>query len=476
MHVRPKNWGEPLGVRLSPSRILNGGRAGATRLARLITAPSRFVLVALMLGIILFTGGVPTTQAQTAEKEIGGLTLSSDSPGTLQVSWETPTNAPTDYRVRWVKSNAGEQGKGNAYPDSSSYTITGLEEGVAYDVRVRARYAGEKTGPWSATVTIVVASEPERSTESTITFIDDDPKEPKEPKFASHITSDATRVADFIFTVESASGSVDNRRIHASSHNVRGWGRSFSPTFKSDGQTPNGRPRVSSFGDLDSGDAARINQSNYRDTVRVRSGTGPGYWRDIEFLIRQTDIYEVIYSDIDIYNGSEWGPAARVHTNGPVFAINMRQGGPQTNQRRTNLESGNTSFTDGSDTQPILEYMTLRVTFPDHPGERHDFVLHKGGGPCMTGLQRPRFTGTGVTQTYPHPNPDSYTDLLGNPTIPWHQVHKPGGWDRVGSSPSNHYDGVICWTDPGFAPGRFDAGERVRIQIFIHWPNHNRSK
>ena len=164
MHVRPKNWGEPLGVRLSPSRILNGGRAVATTLGRLSTAPRRSVLVALMLSIILFAGGVSSTEAQTAEKEIGGLTLSSNSPGTLQVSWDVVTPTPTDHRVQWVKSNTGGKGKENAYPGSNSYPITGLEEGVSYNVRVRSRYfsIGKSPGPWSEWVTLVVASEPEQ--------------------------------------------------------------------------------------------------------------------------------------------------------------------------------------------------------------------------------------------------------------------------------------------------------------------------
>ena len=106
---------------------------------------------------------VASTEAQTAEKEIGGLTLSSNSPGTLQVSWDAVTPTPTNHRVQWVKSNAGGQGKENAYPGSNSYTITGLEEGVSYNVRVRSRYfsIGEHSGPWSEWVTLVVASEPE---------------------------------------------------------------------------------------------------------------------------------------------------------------------------------------------------------------------------------------------------------------------------------------------------------------------------
>ena len=46
---------------------------------------------------------------------------------------------------------------GNAFPTSPSYTITGLDQGVHYKVRVRARYDG-LSGAWSDIVEAVVAS------------------------------------------------------------------------------------------------------------------------------------------------------------------------------------------------------------------------------------------------------------------------------------------------------------------------------
>ena len=137
--------GQPLRCEIFASRILNGGRTVATTLGRLKGSPRRSVLVALLLGIILFTGGVSTTAAQTPEREMGGLTLSSNSPGTLQVSWEAVSPTPTDHRMNWAKSSEGfpswrdGEGNGNAYPESNSYTLTGLEGGrVEYKVRVRA--------------------------------------------------------------------------------------------------------------------------------------------------------------------------------------------------------------------------------------------------------------------------------------------------------------------------------------------------
>ena len=40
---------------------------------------------------------------------ITGLTLASDTPGTLTVSWDAASPTPTDYRVDWAKSDEDYQ-------------------------------------------------------------------------------------------------------------------------------------------------------------------------------------------------------------------------------------------------------------------------------------------------------------------------------------------------------------------------------
>ena len=89
------------------------------------------------------------------------MTLTSGSPGTLTVSWNTPSPAPTDYRLRWAPVGSGylswkgtnETDRGNAYPagDATSLTLSGLSEGTEFKVQARARYhKGEhKNSPWS---------------------------------------------------------------------------------------------------------------------------------------------------------------------------------------------------------------------------------------------------------------------------------------------------------------------------------------
>ena len=104
-----------------------------------------------------------------------GVTLASDAPGTLTVSWETPSLAPTDYRLRWAPVESGflswkddnETDRGNAYPagDATSLTLSGLPEGTEFKVQLRARYhkGGYKKSPWSgpwAEASALVMSQP----------------------------------------------------------------------------------------------------------------------------------------------------------------------------------------------------------------------------------------------------------------------------------------------------------------------------
>ena len=93
-------------------------------------------------------------------RDIGRITLTSAQPGTIQASWEAPSETPVDYRISWAK--AGEPYltwtdlSGNAFPTDPSRTIADLEESETYKVKVRARYGGS-AGDWSGEITITVA-------------------------------------------------------------------------------------------------------------------------------------------------------------------------------------------------------------------------------------------------------------------------------------------------------------------------------
>ena len=132
----------------------------------------QLVFIAVMLLAAAVTSGlyIATVQAES-HGAITGLTLTSDAPGTLTVSWEATSPTPTDYRVDWAKSDEDYQSwkvdGGHKYPapTATTATIADLEHDTEYKIRMRARYyRGEHEGkswggPW-ATETITVAGEP----------------------------------------------------------------------------------------------------------------------------------------------------------------------------------------------------------------------------------------------------------------------------------------------------------------------------
>ena len=139
-----------------------------TRTASLRVAAA--VLLAATL-VLLFISA--PSWAQADDTAVSNLALSSTSPGEIAIAWDAPSRAPGDYRVTWKKSsgnwpsykNANTANGGNAFPAGSSHTVSGMEEGTAYSVRVRARYLNsqdkvEESGPWTDSLQVTVASTP----------------------------------------------------------------------------------------------------------------------------------------------------------------------------------------------------------------------------------------------------------------------------------------------------------------------------
>ena len=140
------------------------------KMARLV---ARLVLAGLLLAAVTVAAlTYYPALAQSQPGAVDNLQLNSNSPGELRATWDTPSPAPSDYRIRWapVSQNylswrdTNEALRGNSYPDgdTTSLTLTGLTEGNQYKVQVRARYnAGQFandpwSGPWTeSTITIV---------------------------------------------------------------------------------------------------------------------------------------------------------------------------------------------------------------------------------------------------------------------------------------------------------------------------------
>ena len=112
----------------------------------------------LLVGVIvlcaaaLALGGSPA-HAQAQAGIIAGLTLTSEEPGTLTVTWDAPTPTPNGYDVSWSNKSAQSS---TGYTTDTTHTFTDLNEGEVHKVWVRARYE-RSNGPWSANESITVA-------------------------------------------------------------------------------------------------------------------------------------------------------------------------------------------------------------------------------------------------------------------------------------------------------------------------------
>ena len=161
------------GAHMLPSAVIQRQQTSAQGSDPVKLRPWRRLTLAALLLAAATLGGVffGVAQAQDADGAITGLALSSDSPGELTVSWDMPSPEATDYRVDWAKSSESYQSykvdEGHVYPDGSltTVTVTDLEAGAEYKVRMRARYnQGEHadspwSGPWQV-ASLTVASEP----------------------------------------------------------------------------------------------------------------------------------------------------------------------------------------------------------------------------------------------------------------------------------------------------------------------------
>ena len=144
---------------------------GWVRLSILIAA------LLLVAGLVLSVSGLAgTAQGQAERGAIPSLTLDSNEPGQLVITWQAPDPAPTDYRIIWAHTSldylsykdSNEAGRGNVYPAGgvTMLTLNNLTPGDDYKVQIRARYYNadrsvhERSGPWTAVATQRVKNHP----------------------------------------------------------------------------------------------------------------------------------------------------------------------------------------------------------------------------------------------------------------------------------------------------------------------------
>ena len=117
-----------------------------------------FAMIAM---IILAFAAVMTVSAQSDDPDWKlaptGLTVTAgDAAGELEITWDASsptTKTLSDYRVTWTPDGepfkTPNQTDWFAYPTTNQVTVTGLDAGATYKVRVRARYDDNKKSRWS---------------------------------------------------------------------------------------------------------------------------------------------------------------------------------------------------------------------------------------------------------------------------------------------------------------------------------------
>ena len=123
------------------------------------------VLAILTVAAIMAFAAVMTVSAQSDDPDwklapTGLNVTAGDQAGELNIAWHAhPQTSKTlsDYRVTWTPD--GESFKTNnqtewyAYPTTNQVSVTGLDAGATYKVRVRARYDDNKKSRWSNVMT-----------------------------------------------------------------------------------------------------------------------------------------------------------------------------------------------------------------------------------------------------------------------------------------------------------------------------------
>ena len=184
--------------------------------------------------------------------------LASPSPGTLEVTWTLPDNVtPTDYRVMWARADQGfgswrdpnTETRGNEYPTTNSLTLTGLEEGETYRVKVRSRQAsGGKfvwQSPWSEVVSLQVSTQPaSQPTTQTTRQLSPQPR--------TQIVTPAVSVGGSATGAIDAAGERDRFTVEVV------YGKGYFISLVGSGDSPLACPRVHDIYDADDAPASGV--------------------------------------------------------------------------------------------------------------------------------------------------------------------------------------------------------------------------
>ena len=129
-----------------------------------ITRTSLLAMMAVAVAIaVIFAAGARLALADQDQAPTG-LTLTATDANTVQATWTAHPDGARDYRLSWAPHDENfktwTDTDWNAFPTGNSYTITGLEGGSTYKVKVRARFETGPPSDWSGIVTATTTVPP----------------------------------------------------------------------------------------------------------------------------------------------------------------------------------------------------------------------------------------------------------------------------------------------------------------------------
>ena len=250
-----------------------------------IIAITTLAVLAAVIATLAFSNF--TAQAQEPAGSINNKLVSSPNPGQLVVTWDPPTETPTDYRVRWAPANQdylsysveNTSERGSVYPEATTLTVDNLPTGTEYKLQVRARYyQGQHqdnpwSGPWSEEATITVSS---------ATAPTPEPTEEPTPEPASDVVNglamSSHAVGELVLTWHQPSDQPDDYRISWAPADEDYLSYSEENTSRRGNSYPDGSTTSLTFTGLPGG-------VNYKIIMRARYEDSSGPWTD-EFTQR----------------------------------------------------------------------------------------------------------------------------------------------------------------------------------------------
>ena len=188
-------WNDPQDANITGYRVLRGpdadnlatlesdtGSPGTSYTDSTVAAETSYLYAVLALsqdGAGAQSGTLSVTtpvMAQTQHGTIPYISLASDNPGQLTITWEAPEDPPTDYRIRWAKAslswlswngvNEAERGNEESLAGVTSLALDNLTPGDTYKIQMRSRYYNsdrtvhESSGPWTGVRTQRIKDHP----------------------------------------------------------------------------------------------------------------------------------------------------------------------------------------------------------------------------------------------------------------------------------------------------------------------------